>query len=55
MRKQDEQRQYNALKKREERERMRDDGFILRQLWVHPKDWAYVKKLVSALRISRED
>lgn len=28
-----------AERKRDERDRMRADGFVLRQFWVHPKDW----------------
>jgi len=28
-----------AERKRDERERMRAAGFVLRQFWVHPKDW----------------
>lgn len=32
-----------AERKREERERMRDNGFVLRQFWVHPKDWPRVQ------------
>jgi hypothetical protein len=33
-----------AERKRDERERMRKDGFVLRQFWVHPKDWGLVQK-----------
>jgi len=31
-----------AERKRDERERMRKSGFVLRQFWVHPKDWPRV-------------
>lgn len=33
-----------AERKRDERDRMRDRGFVLRQFWVHPKDWPRVQK-----------
>ena len=29
----------DAERKRDERERMRERGYVLRQVWVHPKDW----------------
>ena len=46
--------QYAARKKREERQRMRERGFVLRQLWVHPKDWPTVSAMVVALRDGRQ-
>jgi hypothetical protein len=46
---------YDARKKRDERKRMRAMGFILRQMWVHPQDWASVSKMVNALRDDRKD
>lgn len=38
-----------AERKADERERMRAGGFVLRQLWVHPKDWPRVKTYVLRL------
>jgi hypothetical protein len=40
-----------AERKREERSRMRDKGYVLRQIWVHPDDWKKVKDYV--LRIMK--
>jgi hypothetical protein len=45
---------YAARKKREERERMRSRGFILRQLWAHPADWPSISALSAALRGRRD-
>jgi hypothetical protein len=43
-----------AERKADERERMRAGGFVLRQMWVHPKDWerlkAYALRLLESLR-----
>jgi hypothetical protein len=33
----------NAERKADERTRMRALGFVLRQAWVHPKDWERVQ------------
>ena len=38
-----------AERKRDERERMRDAGFVLRQFWVHPQDWPRVQKYLTRL------
>lgn len=43
-----------AERKRDERERMRDKGFVLRQFWVHPKDWPRVQKYLALTRKRRE-
>jgi hypothetical protein len=44
-----------AERKRDERERMRNQGFVLRQLWVHPKDWPRVQRyLERVLRLRRK-
>ena len=32
-----------AERKADERARMRAAGFVLRQFWVHPKDWDRVQ------------
>lgn len=42
-----------AARQAEMRDRMRKLGFVLRQLWVHPKDWDAVKKYVAAKRKRR--
>ena len=36
-----------AQRKADERERMRARGFVLRQIWVHPKDWPRVQKYLA--------
>jgi hypothetical protein len=41
-------------RKRAERERMRARGFVLRQVWVHPKDWARVAIYLERVRKRRE-
>jgi hypothetical protein len=33
----------SAERKRDERTRMRAEGYVLRQFWVHPKDWVRVQ------------
>jgi hypothetical protein len=43
-----------AQRKRDERERMRKAGFVLRQFWVHPKDWPRVTKFLERLRRKHE-
>jgi hypothetical protein len=40
-----------AERKRAERTRMRALGLVLRQFWVHPKDWPRVQRYLE--RISR--
>ncbi len=47
--------QYAAKKKREERTRMRLKGYILRQMWVHPKDWPSVSAMLRGLKDDREE
>jgi hypothetical protein len=42
-----------AERMRELRERMRAAGFVLRQVWVHPKDWPKVKADVERLIAKR--
>jgi len=42
-----------AERKRDERKRMRKAGFVLRQFWVHPKDWARVAKYLQRIKRSR--
>lgn len=41
-------------RKADERERMRAAGYVLRQVWVHPKDWERVKKYIALVRKRRE-
>lgn len=43
-----------AQRKRAERERMRALGFVLRQFWVHPKDWPLVQRYLERKRTARE-
>lgn len=38
-------------RKAAERERMRSKGYVLRQFWVHPKDWELVQKYL--LRVNK--
>ncbi len=38
-----------AQRKRDERERMRERGFVLRQIWVHPKDYPRVQKYLARI------
>jgi hypothetical protein len=40
-------------RKAAERQRMRDRGFVLRQLWVHPADWEAVREYVERKRKKR--
>ena len=42
-----------AQRKRDERERMRAQGYVLRQFWVHPDDWQRVQRYLKRL-VSRE-
>jgi hypothetical protein len=37
----------SAERKRDERKRMRKAGFVLRQFWIHPKDWLRVQKYLQ--------
>lgn len=41
-------------RKQDERARMRALGFVLRQVWIHPKDYARFTKYVSALNKKRK-
>jgi hypothetical protein len=43
----------SATRKRAERDRMRDAGFKLVQVWVHEDDCAKVKRQVLKLRSAR--
>jgi hypothetical protein len=43
-----------AERKRDERTRMRAKGLVLRQFWVHPKDWAKVQAFLIRL-LKRHD
>lgn len=43
----------DAERKRDERHRMRSAGFVLRQLWVHPRDWEAVRRYVEQKRRKR--
>jgi hypothetical protein len=43
-----------AERKQDERERMRARGFVLRQVWVHPKDWPRVQKYLDRVKKRRD-
>lgn len=43
-----------SQRKADERERMRARGFVLRQFWVHPKDWERVQTYLAKIRKARE-
>ena len=43
-----------AERKRDERERMREAGYVLRQFWVHPKDWERVQRYLISVNKRRE-
>lgn len=42
-----------AQRKRDERDRMRAEGYVLRQFWVHKKDWNRVHKYLLAINKRR--
>lgn len=37
-------------RKADERKRMRARGFVLRQFWVHPKDWPRVQRYLERVK-----
>jgi hypothetical protein len=39
-----------AERKRDERSRMRQAGYVLKQVWVLPKHWARVAKFLERLK-----
>jgi hypothetical protein len=41
-----------AARKRLERERMRAEGYVLRQIWVRPADWSRVQKYLGRLKMA---
>ena len=43
-----------AARKQDERDRMRARGFVLRQVWVHPKDWPRVQTYLARVMKKRE-
>jgi hypothetical protein len=42
-------REAAAERKRQERKRMYDQGYILRHVWVRPADWPRVQNYISRL------
>jgi len=36
--------------KRAERQRMRDAGFVLRQIWVRPEDWERIQNYLRRFK-----
>jgi hypothetical protein len=49
----DETRRAAAERKRQERKRMYDQGYILRHVWVRPADWPRVQKYLSRVNSER--
>jgi hypothetical protein len=45
----------SAERKSAERARMRLKGYILRQFWVHPKDWPLVQKYLARVNRRRNN
>jgi hypothetical protein len=43
----------DAERKQAERDRMRERGYVLRQVWVHPKDWTLVSKYLKRVNKQR--
>jgi len=43
-----------ARRKRDERERMRERGYVLRQIWTHPDDMASEPDQLEAIGLLRE-
>lgn len=43
-----------AEKKRNQRERMRREGFTLKQIWVRPSEWPLVKRYIERLAKRRQ-
>lgn len=44
-----------AQRKADERARMRAAGFVLRQFWVHPKDWDRVQTYLLRVNKRRKE
>ena len=44
----------SAARMRELRDRMRAQGYVLRQVWVHPKDWERVQTYLRRVNKRRE-
>lgn len=44
----------DAERKRGERQRMRDRGYVLRQFWIHPQDWLRVKSYLARINRKRQ-
>ena len=38
-----------AAKKRNQRELMRREGYVLKQVWVRPEHWAKVKRFIERM------
>lgn len=41
-------------RKADERERMRDRGYVLRQFWIHPDDWEHARTYLQRVNRRRE-
>jgi hypothetical protein len=44
----------DAQRQQARRERMRRDGFVLRQVWVHPQDWPIVREQIARINSKRK-
>jgi hypothetical protein len=44
----------NAERKANERERMRARGYVLKQFWVHPRDWLQVHRYLLRVNEKRQ-
>jgi hypothetical protein len=43
----------DAERKRAERVRMRERGYVLKQFWVHPEDWPQIAKYLDRINKQR--
>lgn len=39
-----------ADRKKADRERLRKEGFVLKQIWVRPQDWPRIKAYIERFR-----
>jgi len=44
----------SSERQRDTRRRMRAEGFVLRQMWVHPADWPAVRAYVERKRKAKK-
>ena len=46
-------RKSDAERKRDERDRMRERGYVQKQFWCHPQDWPRVQRYLLAVNRRR--